>query len=283
MKKSILSLLLATPLMGAAIIPGTFDELPLAPNSQWNHYDSPDYTQGEFSTGSFRLTNQYDATWQSWSHFGYANYTSDSSTGWTDDMVSAAGGDYHGGGNYGVVFMDIYNAPTMLYVEGGAQQIPGLMITNTAWVKDCILNGDGMNGPFAPGDKCGVYIYGKRANGTFTAPLQVLLADYTGSELHLIDTWQYVSLASLGEVTALKWEFFSSKTSPWGITTPAYCCIDAIGESDPASTPALSATSDKIVIHSLTGIKLHEGAEIPSTLKGPHIVTRGGTTRVEIL
>jgi len=233
------------------MIVGTFDDLYLEPDSEWvGDKNDPDYTSGTFLTGSFELTNYYMADWNSWSWFGYSSREGDSYNGLADQMVCAAGSGLNGSQNFGVSFMGEYYGPTLLRFTNSEepQVIPGLWVTNTAWVKDAVLNGDGMSDAFAQGDYCSVKVSGILPDGTYTEPAEIILADYRPEQeidRYLLDTWQWQPLSQLGAVTGLRFEFFSTKSNSYGITTPSYVCLDNLGDKMPVeSTEAVTVPDD---------------------------------------
>lgn len=234
---------------------GTFDDLYLEPDSEWvGDKDDPDYTSGTFLTGTFELSNYYMAEWNSWSWFGYASYEGDSYSSLADQMVCAAGSGLHGSQNYGVGFLGDYYGPCIMRFSNTeqAQTIPGLWITNTAWVKDAVFNGDGMSDEFTKGDYCSVKISGVNADGTYTDPIEIPLADFRAddeADYYCLDTWQWHPLDSLGDVTGLRFEFFSTKRNSYGITTPSYVCIDNLGDACPVEeAEALTMPDDQRAI-----------------------------------
>lgn len=223
----------------------TFEDLYLDEDSHWcGDVDNEDYMQGSFFSGSFEFNNLYMADWDSWAFFGYANHTSTSfSTYVKDQWNSAVGHGADNSANYGVVYVSPYmgrTVTTLSNTEEG-QVIPGMYITNSAWVVDAILNGDGMSdGAFAQDDNLMLQLKGTAADGTETS-LEIPLADYRADndkDHWYLDTWQWVDLSPLGAVTKVEWNMSSTKQNSYGMTTPSYVCIDNIGASCPVTTGA---------------------------------------------
>lgn len=219
----------------------TFDDLWLDTDSHWcGNVEDEDYMSGSFFSGSFEFNNNYMADWDSWSFFGYANHTATSFASYTTDQWNSAVG--HGAfesANYGILFVSPYMGKSVMTLTNTEQgeSIPGMYVTNSAWVADAILNGDGMEGKFEQGDLLTLKLTGLKGDGT-TSTLEIPLADYRAeaeADRWYLDTWQWVDLSPLGEVKSVEWEMTSTKANAYGMTTPAYVCLDNIGASRPVS------------------------------------------------
>jgi hypothetical protein len=212
----------------------TFEDLKLNPESYWNGDEDG---QTSFYSGSFEFSNYYMKSWNSWAFFGYSNCTSTNFTSYmTDQMYSAVGSGAQGSDTYGVAYVSSYygNTEVTLSNTTEGQVIPGVWLTNSAWAKDAILNGDGMStvaGGFTTGDYFKLVITGHKADGS-TSSIDCYLADYRNEDVkehYLLDTWQWFDLSSLGAVTSLTFDMQSTKTNSYGITTPTYFCLDNLG------------------------------------------------------
>lgn len=218
----------------------TFEDfyLPKA-ESFWNG-DGPDDTTGNgvFSTlysGSYTFSvNRHANTW--WSGHACSNQTSTDYATLEDQYRSAAGGGYNSN-NYCVSFVDSYSGPHAMYVTNAeVDSIQGMYVTNTAWVKDAILNGDGMStvpGGFAKGDYFKLIVKGQGIDNNFKE-VEFYLADYRDEDEanhYLIDTWQWIDLRPLGKVKKIVYDLQSTKANDWGMTTPSYFCMDDVNGS----------------------------------------------------
>lgn len=218
-----------------------FNDLFLADNSYWRGYaDDEDYISGGFFSGSFEFNNTYMSDWDSWAGFAYTNHaSSDFASYYNDQYNSAPGGGFGGSGNYGVLFASIYygtNAITLSNTKEG-EKVPGMYITNSAWVVDAIVNGDGYEGPFEKGDYMSLRLTGIAANGDRTEN-EFMLADYRNEdadEHYYLDSWQWIDLTTLGDVVKIETSIFSTKSNTYGITTPTYVCIDNVGYERPVT------------------------------------------------
>lgn len=213
----------------------TFEDVYLQEESYWNGEGDDDFAgSGTFSTlysGSYAFgNNRHTATY--WSGFACSNQTSVEYSGLYDQFRSAVGSG-HNSDNYAVTFVDSYIPlaidVTNNQVEGDS--IRGFYVSNTAWAKDAILNGDGysdVSGGFAAGDYFKIVITGKAVDNT-TTTLDYYLADYTSdreADHYCLDTWQWVDLRPLGRVKEVSFKMEGTKRNMYGLTTPAYFCLD---------------------------------------------------------
>lgn len=115
-------------------------------------------------------------------------------------------------------------------------QLKGMAVTNTAFNVNAFLNGDymsveeaGTGLPFHQDDYFKLIIKGLNGD-TVTGTVEFYLADYrTAGDWKYAENWQWVDLASLGEVDGLQFELEGTKKNNFGMTTAAYFCMDNIG------------------------------------------------------
>lgn len=217
----------------------TFDDLWLESDSHWcGDTEDEDYVNGSFFSGSFEFNNLYMADWDSWAFFGYANHPSTSFSSYvTDQWNSATGHGVEGTGNYGILYVSPFMGKSVMTLSNtdSGEAIPGMYVTNSAWVVDAILKGDGMEDRFAEGDMLSLTITGIKADGT-SAVMEIPLADYRAendADRWYLDSWQWVDLSPLGEVKSVEWAMSSTKANSHGMTTPSYVCLDNIGAPRP--------------------------------------------------
>lgn len=223
----------------------TFEEYVLAEGTNKYVDDAwVDNTETYLYSGSYAFANTPNKAWSAFN--GYA-ISSDNSTEITgnymiDQFRSAAGGAYEGN-NYAIAY---YAAPSTWYAgyldpivrtnSIEAEAVTGFYITNTVYTLDAILHGDYANGAFAAGDYMSVTIKGYNGN-ELTGSVVVYLADYRSeneAEHFALDTWQWVDLSSLGAVTGLQFDMFTTKSNDYGFTTPTYFCLDNFGGAAPS-------------------------------------------------
>lgn len=243
----ILMLSIAFP-MKAQLETATFENLDLPDNSFWcgEFYDEDDedmgFSQGWFESGSFRFNNFYWPDYSTWAFFAYSSRTENtfSAKSMTDDQFNSITGGGAGGSRiFGVAFPASYMGHTVMTVNDGetAAVIPGMEIVNTAWVVDCILNGDGYEGPFKRGDWMKLILTGFN-NDEETVTKEYYLADYRSEnvdEHYYLNEWTWIDLSGLGEVSSIRFSIDSSKANAYGVTTPTYVCIDNVGASEDTS------------------------------------------------
>ena len=195
---------------------------------------------GSFVSGSFKFDNGCMPEWSYFYDFMYANTTSTSFTTYvTDQFNNAVGGGVNGSENYVVAYPQGGKIYVMNNADGDV--IPGMYITNDAWVVDNILNGDGMtDGVFKQGDWFKLTITADNGNST-----EYYLADYRAeqeADRYYLDTWQWIDLSKLGTVKNLSFSFDGSRKNSWGLTTATYFCLDNLGDKRPETTATLEIT-----------------------------------------
>ena len=109
-----------------------------------------------------------------------------------------------------------------------AVTVKGFWYTNSAWVVNAILNGDGMTpGKFEAEDWFKCIISPTPAEGVGGARFEIDLAkdgDY-------VKEWKYCDLSDVDafkNIKSLSFAFDGTKKNDWGVTTPTYICIDDI-------------------------------------------------------
>lgn len=222
MKKFLVSFLslffLTTGVASAAV--STFDDLTLDAESYWNGSDG----SGGFTSGAAYFNNNYDADWGSWDGFSYSNITDTASEGFAVQYNAIAGGGAGGSTNYAVAYYSSFAASPPTVTLSAAQVVNGAYFTNNNYAYYSMLNGDQFAKKFEEGDWFKLSITGKDASGAETGTVDFYLADGTD----IVNTWQWVSLTSLGAVKTLEFTLTSSDTGEWGMNTPAYFAMDSL-------------------------------------------------------
>ena len=202
-----------------------------------------------FVSGSFRFSNFASDTYGGepttpfWGNYAYSQTTTNTFGSYiTDQFNNAVGGGVDNSETFLVAYpqggtIDVINN------EDGAV-IPGMYITNNAWVVDAILHGDGMstidgtaagestgNVGFQTGDWFKLTISADNGNS-----IEYYLADYQSADEsahYYVNDWRWIDLSSLGTVKSLSFFLTSSRRNSWGMTTPAFFCLDNIGAENP--------------------------------------------------
>lgn len=163
----------------------------------------------------------YTPSWASWSGFAISNRTATTyaTETMTPDQYNNITGTAKSGKNFCVV--QTYGE-TIDFAQPAT--VKGFWYTNNAWTVDAILNGDGMTpGKFEAADWFKCTITATKADDT-TATVDIMLAengDY-------VKDWQYADLSALGAIKSLSFAFDGTKKNDYGVTTPAYLCVDDI-------------------------------------------------------
>lgn len=291
-----------------------FENLNLAPESYWvGDTEDEDYDWGSFTSGSFEFVNFYMADYGSWAFYGYSNLTSTDYTGGyaLDQQMMNCVGSGHDSSTFGIGYCDAYWGPATVNIpdfEEGVQ-VNGMWVTNTAWVVDAILNGDGISGAFTTGDYLKLTITGTDAADA-TKSVDFYLADYRSEnpdEHYYVKEWRYFDLSSLGEVVKLVASMESSKKNSYGMTTPAYFSFDDLGAvnnqsgienvaadidvrvavADGIATVTSAVADFEVEAVSVTGIRVAASSvngvarvQLPATGVNIVRVTNGATTKV---
>lgn len=240
----------------------TFENLELPDNSYWSgELDEDDedmgFSRSWFESGSFSFNNFYWPDYYTWAFFAYSNHTENTFKSYANDQFnSITGSGADGSRTFGVAFPASYMGNTIMEVGTGLTPtvVPGMEIVNTAWVVDCILNGDGYESAFKTGDWMKLILTGY-ANDNQTSTKEYYLADYRSeniAEHYFLDKWTWIDLSELGAVTSIHFSIDSSKKNAYGVTTPTYVCIDNVGIEDRAGVQDTGADRS-IVLNYIAG------------------------------
>ena len=254
----------------------TFEEIDVNADGYQNDFGEDGY----FESGGFTFNCNYFPEWSYWSGFAVSNRTETTfSTLTPDQFNSCVGHGANGSDKYCVV----YPQGELIEVNAvGGQEITGMYVTNEAWTVDAILNGDGMTpGAFTTGDYLILTIIGNHLDGTSDA-IDFYLADYRSeneADHYYVNDWQWVDLSALGKVESLTFRMDSSRKNDWGMTTPAYFCIDDLGgESDGTTNiPHTSTSTSRVEIARYT----IDGKAISAPQRGINIVRMSDGTIIK--
>ena len=207
-------------------VTATFESLWLNNESYWNakrEDGKNNYTS--FVNGSYRfhIDNTYNGA--AWSGFGYSNRTSTAYTVLAHQYNSAPGGAYDGSDNYAVFYYYAGGSRTIDVLNSNeGDSIRGFYITNNAYAKSSMTNGDSFAKRFAQGDWFKVTVTADNGNEA-----EFYLADFRSSNTadhYILDTWEWFDLSSLGKVKTLSFSMSSSDVGQYGVNTPTYLCMD---------------------------------------------------------
>lgn len=246
-----------------------FEDLYLAPESFWRGPDGNTDTnmESKFYSGTYAFSNTYYPDWNYWGGYAYSNVKAvsfDPAQSDTQQFRSVVGHGAANTENYAVVYT--MGARTDIFVthNSSGDVIPGVYLTNAAYTYYSMLNGDQfMGSAFKQGDWYKLIFKGTKPDGT-TAEKEIYLADYrsdNASEQYISTDWKWYDLSSLGVITKLSITVDGSRKNSYGLTIPAYFCMDQFGAEQeittgtPATDPLLlqiypNPFTDYIVVRS---------------------------------
>ena len=274
----------------------TFEDLTLEPESSW--WGPADNVEeiagaygtewvGTFKSGSYEFVNSVNPAWGSWMGCSYSNMTATSFESYDKDQWnSAAGHGANGSANYGVLYGNsLPNTPmeVIKVLNGGAEGriIAGINITNSAWVVECVKNGNGAAQKFAQGSWFKVIFTGTKADKS-TASVDYYLADYRSeneSEWTCLTDWAWIDLSSLGKVVSLSISFDGTDKSYGYLNTSTYVCIDNVGCEKNVSTGIATNKWNSVELREVARFSA-DGKRISAPQKGINIIRMSdGSTR----
>ncbi|KAB2319735.1 DUF4465 domain-containing protein [Betaproteobacteria bacterium SCN1] len=217
---------------GAAAAVSTFDDLSLAPESNFFPMATTTFTSGGAT---------YNHTFTDWgngccsANWVYSNRTDTTTAGADNQFSSYAGSGAQGSSNYGLAFVDSYSGANPTVSFAGPVTVSGAYFTNTTYAALSMLEGDQFAiYPFggSDGDRPDWFkltIEGWDAGNALTGSVDFYLADYRFADNsldYIVDEWTWVDLSSLGAVSSLSFSLNSSDVGQFGMNTPAYFAMD---------------------------------------------------------
>ena len=215
---------------------GDFENLTLSSESYWDGSDMSGLHNNSvfttnFSSGDYNFSNSYDTTWGAasgyWSSgWAYSNMTDSTTSGFTNQYSAKPGGGHPiGGANYAIGKPNstiVFNNPNGLSIN----------ITNSTYAANSMRDGDAFAKKFTNADQdyFKLHIYGY-SNGSIADSTEFYLADFTHADStldYIVTDWQYVELLP-GPYDSVSFDLSSSDVGAFGMNTPAYFCIDNVG------------------------------------------------------
>ena len=214
-----------------------FENLNLPNDSYWDGSDltgvhNNSVFTSNFSSGNYSFSNQYDTTWGSSSGYWatgwvYSNMTDSTTSGFTNQYSSKAGGGHpSGGANYAIGKSN----STIVFTQPSDFSIS---ITNSTYAANSMRDGDAFAKKFTNADQdyFKLHIYGY-SNGSISDSTEFFLADFTHADSsldYIVTDWQYVQLPA-GLYDSVSFNLSSSDVGAFGMNTPNYFCIDNVGD-----------------------------------------------------
>ncbi len=186
-------------------------------------------TEGLFSFSQAEFPNDYNADWDSFTHWSISNMTDTETAGFGNQFSAITGGG-DDSENFGVCF-----SPSGSFIKfSETVMLENVSITNGTYPFLSMLNGDSFAKRFGgeTGDDPDFFRLTVKSflNGEVSQDsLVVSLADYTfedNTQDFILDTWLTVDLSSFGLSDSLWFELSSTDNGDFGMNTPAYFCLD---------------------------------------------------------
>ena len=271
----------------------TFEDLTLEPESSW--WGPADNAKevagaygtewvGTFKSGSYEFVNSVNPAWGSWMGCSYSNMTATSFESYEKDQWnSAAGHGAAGSANYGVIYGSSTPMEIIKVLDGDTEGriIAGMNITNSAWVVECVKNGNGAANKFAQGSWFKVTFTGVKADKS-TASVDYYLADYRSeneADWTCLTDWAWIDLSSLGKVVSLSVSFDGTDKSYGYLNTSTYVCIDNVGCEKNTSTGIAANKWNSVELREVARFSA-DGKRISAPQKGLNIIRMSdGSTR----
>jgi len=191
-------------------------------------------TEGMFTFSQAEFPNDYNAEWDSFTHWAISNMT-DSETAGFGNQFSAISGSGEDSENYGVCF-----SPSGSFIKfSQAVLLEDISVTNGTYPYLSMLNGDQFAKQFGgetgnDPDYFRLTIKSYYDGVISTDSVVVALADFTfedNTEDYILNTWQNVDLSGFGLSDSLFFSLSSTDIGDFGMNTPAYFCLDNLSYS----------------------------------------------------
>ncbi|RRS04630.1 DUF4465 domain-containing protein [Aquabacterium soli] len=219
----------------------TFEELALAPSS---HYFPQASTT--FTSGAATFSHAYSSDYGSWSQWVYSNETDTTTAGYENQFSVFNSSGAAQSSNFAIAYVSSYEPEPTTITFAAPVQLNSVALTNTTYAALSMQQGDSFAKKFGgisgnDADYFYVSIIGKAFDGSTTGTVDVYLADYRfgdNSQDYILDQWLTVNLSSLGTVSSLQFEMYSSDTGLYGINTPTYFALDNLSVAAAVPEPS---------------------------------------------
>ena len=262
----------------------TFEDLTLEPESHWaGPADNAEEVSGAYGTewvgtfksGSYEFVNSVNPAWGSWMGCSYSNMTATSFESYDKDQWnSAAGHGAAGSANYGVLYGNSLPMEVIKVADAPeGRVVKGMNITNSAWVVECVKNGNGAAKKFEQGSWFKVIFTGTKADKS-TASVEYYLADYRSeneADWTCLTDWAWIDLSSLGKVVSLSVSFDGTDKSYGYLSTSTYVCIDNVGCEKNTSTGIAANKWNSVELREVARFSA-DGKRISAPQKGLNII-----------
>lgn len=219
----------------------TFEELALAPSS---HYFPEVRTT--FTSGAASFAHNYNSDYGSWSGWVYSNETDITTAGYENQFSVFNSGGAAQSSTYALAYVSTYEPEPTAITFAAPVQVGSVALTNTTYAALSMQQGDFFAKKFGgvsgnDEDFFYVSIIGKAFDGSTTGKVDVYLADFRfgdNSQDYILDHWLTVDLSSLGAVSSLQFEMYSSDVGLYGMNTPSYFALDNLSVTAAVPEPS---------------------------------------------
>lgn len=215
-----------------------------------------------FESGNVRYWGNVDVeSWgATWANFNYSNETDTATVGATNQGSNITGSGFDNSSQFGIAFisLDWMGADPTATIPVGAGLtgdatggiVAGCYITNATYTYHYMTDNDYYaNGHYW----LKLIVRGYNAGAQNADSVVFTLADYSDTNHYIVNTWQWINLASLGNVDSLTFDMASNDTTGgWGINTPAYFAIDNLVTLDNNCPATANITVSDITGNSAT-------------------------------
>jgi hypothetical protein len=246
----------------------TFDTLVLGTNTYWTGSN----LSGGFYDGNAYFENQYDTSsggyWAG--GFVYSDAT-DTTGGYLNPATAITQSGFAGSANYAVAYDEGYgNVKLITSGAAAGKMLQGFYVTNTSYAYYSMKYGDSYEHAFTSdsADFLLLHISGWKGGNPVADTVNFYLANFLVDTVPgtLVNTWQYVSLISIGDADSLIFWLTGSQNGQFGLNTPAYFAMDNFVTADIGFIQDTMAYTQDTLINVLSSF--------PDTLTGgPFTVT----------
>ncbi len=144
-----------------------------------------------------------------------------------------------------------YHSLQIDFTDGASHRCLGAYIANHPWPYYGNISGDGFADGFSEeGDYFALVAHGLNEQGEPTgSSARLILAEYSGGELHQSTDWMWFDLSSLGMISGL---YFTMETSDsddlYGANTAVYFCLDGLRVLSADAIPNLARPTGLTVL-----------------------------------
>ena len=181
-------------------------------------------------SGDYQFHNAYDTTYGAvygyWSSgWSYSNMTDSTTSGSTNQYSAKAGSGWGLSANYAI------GKPNSTILFNQTESF-SVHVTNSTYAANSMRDGDAFAKKFTNADQdyFKLHIYGY-SSGSISDSVEFFLADFTHADSsldYIVKDWTYVELPN-GQFDSIVFNLSSSDVGAFGMNTPAYFCIDNVG------------------------------------------------------